>query len=291
DIPIISVTASQGLIDQPGFKINWLMKIKILLVTTMYADCIAKMYYATAPREKTTGQSQKLREHYIQTACKSVGKNDYSKIFKLLEQAVDAFNDVGIHKKEFPKMGIVGEIYAKYNYFANQNLVHWLIKKGIEPVLPPIVDYFIQDLVNYRENIKAGIRHPKFTDLLGLPIEWLVNAYHKKINTLFSKFKYASPFDEIKQVAQNASKILTMTNQFGEGWLIPGEIATFAEQDINHVVSLQPFGCVANHIVSKGVETRIKSVYPDMNIHHLDFDAGMSEANVRNRLHFMIEHL
>jgi len=104
-------------------------------------------------------------------------------------------------------------------------------------------------------------------------------------------FKYGSPFDDIKQVAKNASKILTMTNQFGEGWLIPGEIASFAEQGIHNVLSLQPFGCIANHIVSKGVETRIKLVYPEMNIYHLDFDAGMSEANVRNRLHFMIEHL
>ena len=291
DIPIISVTASQGLIDQSGFQINWLIKIKILLVATMYADCIAKMYYATAPREKIKGQSQSLREHYMEKVSKSIAKNDYSKIFKLLEQAIDAFNDIGVHRKEFPKMGIVGEIYAKYNYFANQNLVHWLIKQGIEPVLPPIIDYFIQDLVNYKENIRANIRHPKYTDLLGFPIEWLVNAYYKKINALFSKFKHGSLFDGIKQVAQNASRILTMTNQFGEGWLIPGEIATFAEQGIHHVISLQPFGCIANQIVSKGVETRIKLIYPNMNLYHLDFDAGMSEANVRNRLHFMIEHL
>ncbi|MEN8210462.1 MAG: acyl-CoA dehydratase activase [Thermodesulfobacteriota bacterium] len=291
DIPIVSFNASKGLIDQPGFQINWLMKIKILFVATMVADCIAKMYYATVPREKTKGQSQSLKEYYIQKIRKSIAKNDYSKIFRLLKQAIDAFNEIEVHKKEYPKMGVVGEIYVKYNYFANQNLLHWLIKQGIEPVLPPLLDSFTQYLVNYRENIKAGIRHPKFTDLLGFPIEWLVNAYHKKINALFLKFKYGSPFDDIKQVAQNASKILTMTNQFGEGWLIPGEIVSFAKQGIHHVLSLQPFGCIANHIVSKGVETKIKSVYPDMNIYHLDFDAGMSEANVQNRLHFMIEQL
>ena len=291
DIPIISVTASQGLIDQPGFQINWLMKTKILFVSTMFADCIAKMYYATAPREKTKGSSQSLRQHYMEKVAPLIAANKYSKIFRLLEQAVDAFNDIPFHKKELPKMGIVGEIYAKYNYFANQDLVHWLIRQGIEPVLPPIIDYFIQDLVNYKENIKAGIRRRKFTDLLGFPIDQLIRAYHKKIESLFSKFKYAIPFDDIKEIAQKASNILTMTNQFGEGWLIPGEISSFAEQGIYNVISLQPFGCIANHIVSKGVETKIKSIYPDMNIYSLDFDAGMSEANVRNRLHFMIEHL
>ncbi|MFH2060916.1 MAG: acyl-CoA dehydratase activase [Pseudomonadota bacterium] len=291
DIPIICVTSSPGLIEQPGFHINWLLKIKILFITTMFADCIAKMYYAIVPREKTKGLSQRLRQHYMEKVGTSIVTHNYSRIFRLLEKAIDDFNEIPVHKGEFPKMGIVGEIYAKYNYFSNQDLVHWLIRKGIEPVLPPIVDYFIQDLVNYKENIKAMIRRRKFTDLLSYPIEYMINRYHEKINRLFLKFKYFSSFEDINKVAQKASKIMTMTNQFGEGWLVSGEIATFAEQGIHHVISLQPFGCIANHIISKGMETKIKSVYPDMNLYYLDFDAGMSEVNVRNRLHFMIDHL
>ncbi len=291
EIPIISVTSSGGLIDQPGFKINWLMKIKLMYVCTMFADCIAKMYYAVAPREKIKGRSQKIRQHYMQAVQNKILSRNYAGIFALLKTAVNDFNQIPVHKKAYPKMGVVGEIYAKYNYFANQDLVHWLIDQGIEPVLPPIVDYFIQDLVNYRENIKAGIRRRKLTDLLGKPIEWLIHSYHQKIAAIFSGFKFAIPFDDIHQVAQRASQMLSMTNQFGEGWLISGEIASFARQNIFHVISVQPFGCIANHIVSKGVENRIKALYPSMNLFHLDFDAGMSEANVRNRLHFMIEHL
>lgn len=291
DIPIISVTASQGLIEQPGFKINWFAKIKVLMLTTMYADCLAKMYYATAPRELTRGDSQKLRLHYMGRAEQSIINGDTRGIFRLLEKAVDEFNNVPVHNKDLPRMGIVGEIYAKYNYFANQNIVHWLIDQGVEPVVPPLIDYFIQDLVNYKENIKAGIRHRKWTDLLGLYVERRLGRYHHKINHLFKKFRYFIPFDDIHHVAENASDILTMTNQFGEGWLIPGEIASFAELDIDHVLSLQPFGCIANHIISKGVETRIKAIYPTMNLHFLDFDPGMSEANVLNRLYFMIEHI
>jgi len=291
DIPIISVTASQGLVDQPGFNINWLMKAKILFVTTMYADCIAKMYYATAPRERVKGTAQQLRQHYIQSIGPSIVASNYSNIFRMLAQAIRDFNEISVHKKEVPKMGIVGEIYAKYNYFANQNVIHWLIDQGIEPVIPPIIDYFIQDLVNYKENIKAHIRRRKMTDFLGGHLERKLGRYHRQIDTLFSKFRFAIPFDDIKEVAIKASDILTMTNQFGEGWLVPGEIAMFAVRNIHNAVSLQPFGCIANHIVSKGVEKRIKDLYPKMNLHYLDFDAGMSEANVLNRLHLMIERL
>ncbi len=291
DIPIISVTASGGLVDQPGFHINWLLKMRILLVATLFADCIAKMYYAVATREKIKGQSQKIRQYYMQEVSGSIVGSDYEKIYKLLEKAVDDFNEIAVHHKEYPRMGIVGEIYAKYNMFANQDLVHWLMDQGIEPVIPPIIDYFIQDLVNYKENIKAGIRKRKITDIVGVALEWGVNSCQKSINAVFSKFRYGLPFDDIREIAEKASKILAMIHQFGEGWLIPGEIAAFAEQGIHHVISVQPFGCIANHIVSKGVEKRIKAVYPEMNLYFLDFDAGMSEANIRNRLHFMVEHL
>lgn len=82
-----------------------------------------------------------------------------------------------------------------------------------------------------------------------------------------------------------------MTNQFGEGWLVAGEISCFADQGVNYVVSLQPFGCIANHIISKGIETKIKSLYPEMNLLFLDFDPGTSEVNVQNRLHFMAENV
>ena len=291
DIPIISVTASGGLIDQPGFRINWLLKTRILLAVTMFSDCIAKMYYAVATREKNKGRSLKIRTHYMEKVSGSIVGNDYAGMYRLLEKAVDDFNGVPVHKKEYPKMGIVGEIYAKYNAFANQHIIHWLIGQGIEPVIPPIIDYFIQDLVNYKENIKAGIRKRKLTDLIGIALEWGVTSCRKKINAIFSNFRYGLPFDDIKEIAEKASRILTMTHQFGEGWLIPGEIAAFADQGIRHVISVQPFGCIANHIVSKGVEKRIKAVHPEMNLYYLDFDAGMSEANIRNRLHFMVEYL
>ncbi len=291
DIPIISVAASQGLVDQPGFEINWLKKIKLLFVTTMFADCLAKMVYAVAVREKVKGGAEHLRRHYIKKAAPFITANNDTALFRLLDRAIDEFNEIPVHKKSYPKMGVVGEIYAKYNYFANQNLVLWLIDQGIEPVIPPIIDYFIQDLVNYKENIKARIRHRKITDLLGFYLEKRLGRIHKRFNALFSKFRYAVPFDDIQEVAKEASRVLTMTNQFGEGWLVPGEVAMFSRQKIDHVVSLQPFGCIANHIISKGVEKRIKEIYPNMSLHYLDFDAGMSEANVLNRLHLMIEDL
>jgi len=291
DVPIISVTTAKGLVNQPGFEIDWLKMTKILFISTMFADCIAKMYYTTVVREKINGQSNKIRNHYMNAVSLPIETSNYPKIFKLLNNAISDFNNIKVNDIDLPKMGIVGEIYAKYNYFGNQHLADWLIEHEVEPVIPPIVDYFIQDLVNYKENIKSKIREKKISDLIGYPIELFINKYHKKIDTIFSKFRYYTPFYDITTVAQKAGKILTMTNQFGEGWLVAGEISCFADQGINYVLSLQPFGCIANHIISKGVETKIKSIYPDMNLLFLDFDAGTSEVNIHNRLHFMVENV
>jgi predicted CoA-substrate-specific enzyme activase len=291
DVPIVSVTAAQGLIDQPGFEIDWLRMTKILFITTMFADCIAKMYYATVVREVKKGESKRIKNFYINELSPHIETSNYGKLFQLLNNVINDFNNVEINNSVLPKIGIVGEIYAKYNYFGNQHLADWLIEHNVEPVLPPIVDFFTQDLINYKKNIESDIRNKKISDMLGYPIELFINKYHKKIETMFSKFRFYTPFYDIYYIAEKAGQLLSMTNQFGEGWLVAGEISCFADQGINYVVSLQPFGCIANHIISKGIETKIKSIYPDMNLLFLDFDAGTSEVNIHNRLHFMVENV
>ena len=60
---------------------------------------------------------------------------------------------------------------------------------------------------------------------------------------------------------------------------------------IHHVICLQPFGCIANHVVGKGMEMKIKSLYPEMNLLYLDFDSGISKVNVVNRLQFLIQNM
>ena len=74
------------------------------------------------------------------------------------------------------------------------------------------------------------------------------------------------------------------------GRLIAGEIATFAREGINNVLCLQPFGCIANHVIAKGVHKRIKELYPQINLLFLDADAGVSEVNFFNRMHFFVNH-
>jgi predicted nucleotide-binding protein (sugar kinase/HSP70/actin superfamily) len=111
------------------------------------------------------------------------------------------------------------------------------------------------------------------------------------VNEIGRRFRYFIPFDDIFEKAEQASSVISLSAQFGEGWLIAGEVATLARQGVTHVVSLQPFGCIANHIVGKGVENRLKRLYPDLNLLSLDFDSSVSEVNITNRLLLFINTL
>ena len=98
------------------------------------------------------------------------------------------------------------------------------------------------------------------------------------------------PNHTIRHIAKAASDIIDLTNHYGEGWLIPGEICSLVKEGIPNTLCLQPFGCIANHVVAKGIEKRMKERYPDLNILFLDADAGTSEVNFHNRLYFFIDH-
>jgi len=291
DIPIISCTLAEGLNHQPGFKVDWLKLLKILFCATLFADSLAKMYYATVLREKNPGESKQLQNFYLDELNKIIRLKDYRTMYATLEKAVNDFNQISVYPGNFPKIGIVGEIFLKYNGFANQNIINWLIGQGIEVVVPPIIDFFKQDFINIDYNVKVHLSKRRMKDFFVKFLEIYTRQFEHRFNNILSGFRFYAPFHDLNKAAQSAKEIISLANQFGEGWLIAAEIGSFARDAINYVISLQPFGCIANHVVSKGVEKKIKQQYSDMNLLFLDFEAGTSEVNILNRLYFMVKSL
>ncbi|MBI5219112.1 MAG: 2-hydroxyacyl-CoA dehydratase [Bacteroidia bacterium] len=290
NVPVISVASGEGLINsQPGFKIDWKKVMKTTFISILYADGLSKMYYTTVAKEKIKGASKALLEKYIEQAQPFVLKRNTRAIVNLLKSAVHEFNSIRIHDGYYPRVGIVGEIYVKYNSFGHLNIVNWLIEQGVEVVVPPLLDFMIQNFVNARVNKKENIERAGMS-VYAYFLEKYANYHIKKIEKIMTGFRFHYPYSGIQHEAEKAGKVIDLANQFGEGWLIPGEISTFAEMGVNHVVSLQPFGCIANHVISKGVEKKIKTMFPHMNLLFLDFDSGTSEVNVHNRLYFMIKN-
>lgn len=292
NVPVISMGTDVNAVinDQPGFHPKIKGNIKYIIATMLYADSLAQMFYASAPRERTPNAAVQLRDRYITAGNACLVRKDLQGLYSLLRNATHDFNGIINADITVPRIGIVGEIYVRCNPSGNRNIIDWLISQGIEPVVPPLLDFFLQELPNRRHNRNNNLARFSILSCLDKAAYWWVRYYQRKFERETSKFVFHHPSGNIYEKSRSAERIINLAAQYGEGWLIPAELASFAENGIHHAVSLQPFGCIANHLVAKGIEKRVCDLYPEMNLLFLDIDSGASEANLFNRLHFMIQN-
>lgn len=289
EVPVISVAIGAGLKNQqPGFEIPWKKLWKITLYTLHYADVLQKLYYPAVVREKEQGSAKKLYNHFVAAALPVIAHRDCDGLVRLARQAAEAFVAISDLDKSIPQVGLVGEIYVKYNSFSNLHVVDWLVEHGVEVVPPAITGFFSTSIPNVGINQSLHIKNTSMSRLTAR----LINRYIRHVAHRFDRacrsFKPYRPFSDIFAIHRLSEQVINSAADFGEGWFLSGEICHLAESGINKVVSVQPFGCIANHIISKGIEKRLKTTYPNLSLLFLDFDAGTSEANVQNRLHFML---
>ncbi len=256
DTPVISFTFGSDLDNnQPALKIDWIKILPVALRAVLYSDCISKFYHSSVVREKERGLADKLLNTYLQTGAELIEKGKSKELYRYLEIAAEDFNSICIDK-QLSKVGVVGEIYLKFNSFAQRNIVGWLIGQHIEIVPPILTDFFMQAFVNRKAKVAAYIERHRLSDFLMSGAYQLARSEIKRVNEICSSFRYFTPFGNIFHEARLAEKVITLNAQFGEGWLLPAEIMSYAERGVTNVISLQPFGCIANHIVSKGIEKR-----------------------------------
>jgi len=291
DIPVITASFKKLRANhQPGFQVNRLQLISLVLSSLLVADQLIRMYHATAVREKKRGEALTVLKKHIDRARQSFGSWTLRRPHKLLSEAIDEFNSIATHLGTYPKAGLVGEIYVKYNPFSNSNIVERLMRSGIEVVVPPLLTFFSQPFVNiafnHSNNIdKTGFVERKTQDLL----HRIVVGRVREVNGLMPQFRHSlEPISVPDALGMQASRVISLVNQAGEGWLLPGEVVSMAESGIRNIISLQPFGCIANHIVSKGIGSKLSRLFPDLNFLNLDMDAGNSDVNLQNRLDFFI---
>lgn len=291
DIPVIAVATSEGLNnEQPGFSPDWQKALRPAAAALMFADSLSRMYYATVCREKEAGITNKLRDHYLDQGCVLMKEKNYRGLLPLLEKAVRDFNALPVVNEPIQAVGVVGEIYIKFNAFGQFDVINWLVQNRVEVVQPPLLHFFMQSFVNTRVMKRENLQDVKSNGFLMAFLEWGAERYIAQFERVLRHFRHYRPVYDIRHEAKLASEILSLANQYGEGWLIPGEIASFSRLGIHNVICMQPFGCIANHIIGKGMEKKIKQIYPKVNLLFLDFDYGTSKINIINRLHFLLQN-
>ena len=186
-----------------------------------------------------------------------------------------------------PKVGIVGEILVKFSPTANNHLVELLEAEGAEAVMPDLMDFILYCFKNQEFKAKylgTSKKTARNTRLGIKAIEWIRNSYSKAC----AKSKHFNKPANIDELAKLAESIVSVGNQTGEGWFLTGEMIELINNGVKNIVCCQPFGCLPNHIVGKGVIKKLRSTYKGSNIVAIDYDPGASEVNQLNRIKLML---
>jgi predicted nucleotide-binding protein (sugar kinase/HSP70/actin superfamily) len=290
DIPVITLsTRLKSYNPQPELKYSIAEYLYKAMLGMIYTDGLSAMYHAAAVRERSKGDAWALSDKWLMPFQNGTMPLTKASVLDNLGQAVAEFNTLATYKERLPQVGIVGEIYVKYNPFVNNNIAAWLMEQGLEVILPPLLKFFNGSFVGFRAGVEGRIRPRDTLWFLAAVGERLVQAFLDKAEAILHSYRFYPVHRPIVDVAQTASAVIHLTHQYGEGWLLSGEIGEFVKAGVHNVLCLQPFGCIANHVIAKGVARRLKAVYPDLNLLFLDLDAGGSEVNLFNRAHFFVE--
>ncbi|MBN2060140.1 MAG: 2-hydroxyacyl-CoA dehydratase [Deltaproteobacteria bacterium] len=289
NIPVVTVHfKNDTLNDQPGFSFSRYKLSKTGLFSLAFADSLSLIYHPVLVREEKPGSAWNLVQKHLDLWFQEKDMNQDKAITHIAE-AVKDFNNLPVHEGSYPRIGIVGEIYAKYNDFCNYNVVSWLARHGVEVEIPCLINFFTQGFINNIVDIKEYLDKRNIFIPLNNLVLGIVNRFLKHVDGVLEGFKFYKPFPVIKDIAEKASRVIDLANQFGEGWLIPGEVLSLAERGVENILCLQPFGCIANQVIGKGIEKKLRELSSNLNILFLDLDANTSKANFFNRLHFLVQ--
>ena len=283
-IPVISMSA--GIEKNPGLKVNLEMANKALQAL-IYGDVFMRVLYKTRPYEKVKGSANALHEKWKKIAIESFKKANKKQFKKNIQNIVKEFDELELVDIKKPKVGIVGEILVKFMPLANNFIVELLEEEGAEAVCPDLIDFFMYSL--YNANFKAEyLGKKKSSAKINNFLIWFIERYRKCANDALAASKRFHPTVPIQKLAEYASPIVSCGNQTGEGWFLTGEMIELIKSGVPNIVCTQPFGCLPNHVVGKGVIKELRHQYPDSNIVAVDYDPGASEVNQLNRIKLML---
>ena len=288
-VPVISLNLS-GLERGSAFKLS-LKMLREAVALLSYADMMMVLANQIRPYEVTAGDSQKVIDKWVgkisDDLLSSKSVCGIKTIAPCLKNICKDFAAIKIEKTNKIKVGVVGEVYAKFSSLANNNLEEFLRDQGCEVMLPGLMGFMIFKVDNRLEDIKlyGGSRIKSFI------VKVIIN-YLTKIEDVFvetikqaKKFTIPSTYEHVKSLVED---IIGYGSKMGEGWFLTGEMLELIDNGYENIVCCQPFGCLPNHIVGKGMIRQICERNPNANIVPIDYDPGATKVNQENRIKLML---
>lgn len=285
NIPVISINPA-GLEKNPGFTISPRL-LNRALQALVYGDVFMRVLYRTRPYEKIKGSANALYEKWNQKVKRDIATGNYFTYKENIRGIIREFDELELLDIEKPKVGVVGEILVKFHPTANNDLVNLLEREGAEAVVPDLLTFGLYCCYNatQKEKYLGGSRKNR---VIADTVAKVIELYQKP---MLSALKRSTRFDcpqDIRELGKYAEKVVSLCNQTGEGWFLTAEMIELIHSGVANIVCTQPFGCLPNHVVGKGVIKELRKQYPLSNIVAIDYDPGASEVNQLNRIKLML---
>ena len=286
-VPVISLNMS-GLEHNPGFKLG-LGTLRKAVFAMMYGDIIVQTANQVRPYEVNAGQTdetiRQIEDHLLSELSKGDGLS-FKSMVENFDHIVAAFKAIPVAGEPKVRVGVVGEIYIKYSPLGNNNLEQFLLSEGAEPVVPGLTDFIIFKI--YNREVDVDIYGGKLAKKAACAsLRHYVEKCQRAMIDAMKRGGFRAPgtFQDLRQLIKG---YLGEGNKMGEGWLLTAEMMELIHTGTPNIVCTQPFGCLPNHIVGKGMIRKLKDDYPFSNIVAIDYDPGATKINQENRIKLML---
>ena len=288
-VPVISFSFA-ALESHSGFKLT-LPLVHRLAYSVMYGDLILSLVNQTKPYEIHRGDADRLAHELTSRLVREMREDgvSYKKCRARCKEIVASFERIPQDRSRSKvKVGIVGEIYVKYSPLGNNALADFLVEQGAEAVYLGLADFLMYTLYNTVmdwDQLRRGSRLKRAVS--SFLIDFLVSKQKDVFSLLGEGGVYTVPpaFDH---TVEGIRPYLNCGVKMGEGWLLPAEMVELYSMGVKNIIVTQPFGCLPNHIVGKGMMKPLRDRNPDINLVAIDYDASASRVNQENRVKLML---
>ena len=287
NVPVISFNLV-GMEKNPGFKLS-LPMLERLIKAVILGDLLQKMLTKNRAYEIHKGETQKLFNEWMEKGKKLVDKSTNKEFKKAIYDIVNDFENIELDTSiKKPKVGIVGEVLIKYHPFGNNFVADLLEKEGAEVILPDFMG-FVKFMATHKITFNSLLKVDKTKANISKVAIKLIGILEKDMKVALSNSKKGYlPVCDIWHLEDKVKDVLSIGNQTGEGWFLTAEMIEYIENGIPNIICVQPFACLPNHVVGKGVIKTIRNMFPNANIAPVDYDPGASETNQANRIKLMM---
>ena len=285
-IPCLSANAN-GL--EKGSSVEFTMPLILrILYGALYGDALMWLSNQVKPYELEKGATDRAVNQFIDELIPTFERGSYKQSKRIYKKMLEMFKAIPQDRTQKKiRIGIVGEIYMKYSPLGNQHLEDYLIEEGFEPVLSGVMDFALYCVENSIIDYEYYHMHEKNHYIYNIVKDVIMRMQKTFRDTVKKDGTFIAP-DDFSEVIENGKPFIDPGVKMGEGWLLTSEVVSLIKSGVTNVISAQPFGCLPNHIVAKGMVRKIKDEYPEANIVAIDYDPSASKVNQENRIRLML---